>query len=67
MASSKRGKGPAKQPAPPPTFVAVRMLVGARAGQVVRVTGEEAAKLCGGWEPRAELVAVNVPALRETR
>jgi hypothetical protein len=48
-------------------FMAVRMLVGAHAGQVVSVPREEAVRLCGGWQPQAEPVAVKRSDLRETR
>lgn len=64
--SSTKGKGPASAPAPTPP-VAVRMLSGPRAGQTVAVSAEEAARLCSGWTPQAELVARNAASLRETR
>lgn len=47
--------------------VTVRMLVGPHAGQTVRVTAEKAKDLVGGWQPQAELVAVNAAETRETR
>jgi hypothetical protein len=47
--------------------ISVRMLVGAHAGQVVHVTREEAVRLCDGWQPMAEIVAVNRAETRETR
>ena len=67
--SKKQAKGPGTRPAPePPTdFMAVRMLSGPQAGQVVRVTRERAVALCSGWTPQAELVARNVVQDRETR
>jgi hypothetical protein len=43
------------------------MLVGPHAGQVVTVPNEQAAKLVRGWQPQAELVAVNRAEQRETR
>ncbi len=47
--------------------VSVRMLVGAHAGQVVRVSRGQAVRMCEGWQPQAELVAVNRSETRETR
>jgi hypothetical protein len=43
------------------------MLVGAHAGQVVRVSRAKAVEMVGGWQPQAELVAVNPAETRETR
>lgn len=54
-------------PGPAEGQMAVRMLTGPSAGQVVRVTRAEAVRLCEGWTPQAELVARNVAADRETR
>lgn len=71
--SGKRPGPKAARKPPEPTApgaegaMAVRMLVGPKAGQVVRVTRAEAVRLCEGWTPQAELVARNVAAARETR
>jgi hypothetical protein len=58
---------PPENPPADPAAITVRMLVGANAGQVVRVTRAEAARLCDGWQPQAELVAVRRADQRETR
>lgn len=60
------GKGPRRRAAPP-ALLTVRMLYGERAGQLVQVSREQAAELCNGWTPRAELVASSPAAERETR
>jgi hypothetical protein len=50
-----------------PAMMAVRMLTGVHAGQVVRVSREEGVRLCGGWQPQAEPVAMKPADARETR
>ena len=64
---SKTGGKGSRRRAAPPALLTVRMLYGDRAGQLVQVSREEAAELCDGWQPRAELVASNPVAQRETR
>lgn len=63
----KTGKPPEPSRAPEVPDMAVRMLSGPKAGQVVRVSRERAVELCDGWTPQAELVSRNAVAARETR
>lgn len=66
MPRGKKGTGPGK-PVPAPRTMAVRMLYGERAGQIVQVTAKEAVELCRGWTPRAEPVAVKPSDTAERR
>lgn len=70
--ANRQRRVPSRAPEPSPVSVpageiTVRMLVGSHAGQLVRVTREEAVRLCDGWQPSAELVAMNPAETRETR
>lgn len=65
--SRSEGKGSGRRAAPPPNTMAVRMLYGERAGQVVELPVEQAVKLLNGQVQRAEPVAVKPSDRAERR